>query len=57
MKTILELDKFIENPFLVQIEPFHFLKFCNFILFHSETLFCHENSKKIYFSFNPILST
>jgi hypothetical protein len=46
-KLVLEFVKIIENPYLVQIEPFQFLKFCNFILYHLEYLFCHENSKKI----------
>ena len=46
---MLELDKFIENPFLVQINPFYFLKFCNFILYHLEPLLCHENSKKFIY--------
>jgi hypothetical protein len=36
---------------------FHFLKFYNFIVYHIEALFCHENSKKINLPFNPILST
>jgi hypothetical protein len=31
-KLVLELVKIIENPYLVQIEPFQFLKFCNFII-------------------------
>jgi hypothetical protein len=54
---MLELVKFIEIPFLIQIDPFQFLKFCNFILYHLEPLFCHENSNKNNFSLNPILST
>jgi hypothetical protein len=47
---VLELVKFIESLFLVQINPFQFLKFCNIILYHLESLFCHENSKKNNFS-------
>jgi hypothetical protein len=56
-KLVLELVKIIENPYLVQIVPFHFLKFCNFILYHLESLFWHKNSKKIYSTLNPILNT
>jgi hypothetical protein len=56
-KLVLELVKIIENPYLVQIEPFQSLTFFNFILYHLESLLCHESSKKIYFSLNPILST
>jgi hypothetical protein len=51
-KLVLELVKIIENPYLVQIEPFQFLKFCNFIIYHLEYLFCHENSKKFNSSLN-----
>jgi hypothetical protein len=29
------------------MDPFHFLIFCNIILYHLEYLFWHENSKKI----------
>jgi hypothetical protein len=54
---MLELQKFIENSYETQITSFHFLKFCNCILYHLEPLFCHENNIKIYFSPNPILST
>jgi hypothetical protein len=54
---MLELVLIIENPFLVQISPFHFLKFYNFILYHSEPLFYHDNSKKINPTLNPILNT
>jgi hypothetical protein len=36
---MLELVKFIENPFLVQIDIFQFLKFCNIIVYHLESLF------------------
>jgi hypothetical protein len=55
-KQSLEFDKSIENPYLVQIKRFHFLKFCNIILYHLESLFCPENSKKNNLSLNPILS-
>jgi hypothetical protein len=54
---VLELVKFIEISFLVQINPFQFLKFYNIIIYHLESLFWHENSKEINFSLNPILST
>jgi hypothetical protein len=54
---VLELIKIIENPYLVQIEPFHFLNFYNIILYHLGSLFCHENNNKKNFSLNPILST
>jgi hypothetical protein len=47
----------MENPFLVQITSFQFLKFFNNILYHLESLFWHENSKKNNFSLYPILST
>jgi hypothetical protein len=57
MKKLLELDKFIENPYLVQINPFQFLKFCNNIVYDLESLFWHENSKKNNFSLNTISST
>jgi hypothetical protein len=39
MKIVLELLKCIENLFLVQIDPFQFLKFCNIIIYHPESLF------------------
>jgi hypothetical protein len=54
---VLELVKFIENSFLVQITSFQFLKFCNIILYNLESLFLHENSKKNNLSLNPILNT
>jgi hypothetical protein len=57
LNVLQKLDKFIENLYLVQINPFQFLKFCNIILYHLESLFWHENSKKNNFSLNPILST
>ena len=47
----------IENAYEPQITPFQFLKFYNFIIYHLEPLFYHDNSKKINFSFNPISST
>jgi hypothetical protein len=43
---VLELVKFIEISFLIQINPFQFLNFCNIISYHLESLFCHENSNK-----------
>jgi hypothetical protein len=52
-RTLINHRKFIE----LQITSFQFLKFYNFILYHLESLFWHENSKKINFSFNPISST
>jgi hypothetical protein len=54
---VLETCLFIENSYELQINSFQFLKFCNIILHHIEALFCHENSKKIYFSLDPILNT
>jgi hypothetical protein len=33
------------------------IDFYNIILYHLESLFCHENSKKNNFSLNPILNT
>jgi hypothetical protein len=54
---MLELVKFIENSYLVQIIPFQFLKFCNFIIYHLEPLFGHENNKKLNFPLNPISTT
>jgi hypothetical protein len=54
---VLELVKFIEISFVVQITPFQFLKFSNIILYHLESLFGHDNSKKNNFPLNPILST
>jgi hypothetical protein len=46
---VLEFVKLIENSYELQINPFHFLKFCNIILYYLEPLFWHENSNKIYF--------
>jgi hypothetical protein len=45
------------NSYELQNNPFQFIKFCNIILYHLESLFWHENSKKINSSFNPILNT
>jgi hypothetical protein len=36
---MLELVKFIENSYELQINPFQFLKFCNIIVYHLESLF------------------
>jgi hypothetical protein len=57
MEIISRTYKIHKNSYEVQIYPFQFLKFCNIILYHLESLFCHENSKKINSSLNPILST
>jgi hypothetical protein len=54
---MLGIVKFIANSYELQITPFQFLKFCSIILYHLESLFCHDNSKKNNFSFNSISST
>jgi hypothetical protein len=41
-KQFLELVKFLGNSYLVQIDPFQFLKFCNINVYHLESLFWHE---------------
>jgi hypothetical protein len=56
-KWVLELQQFIENSYDLQITPFQFLKFCNIIVYHLESLFLHENISKINFTLNHILST
>jgi hypothetical protein len=54
---MLGIVKFIANSYELQITPFQFLKFCSIILYHLESLFCHDNSKKNNLSFNSISST
>jgi hypothetical protein len=57
IKLIAETCIIIENSYELQIDPFQFLKFCNIIVYHPESLFCHENSKKINFPLDHISST
>jgi hypothetical protein len=46
---MLEFVKFLENSYLLQINPFHFLQFCNFILYQIIPLFdMKDNLKFIY---------
>ena len=49
--------KIVINPHII-IRIYEIsLNFCNIIVYTLESLFCHENSKKIYLAFNPILIT
>jgi hypothetical protein len=54
---MLELVKCIENSFLVQIDPFQFLIFCNIIVYPLVSLFWHERHIKIYLLLNLVLNT
>jgi hypothetical protein len=47
----------MENPFLVQIDPFQFLKFGKIIVYHLVPLFWHEMHIKIYLLLNLVLNT
>jgi hypothetical protein len=56
-KTIARTCKIHIKFILVQIDPFRVLKFCNINVYHLESLFWHENSKRINSSLNLISST
>jgi hypothetical protein len=46
---MLELVKFLENPYELQIDPFQFLNFCNNIVYPFVPLFWHESHIKFIY--------
>jgi hypothetical protein len=54
---MLEFVKFLGNSYLLQINPFHFLNFCNINVYPLVALFWHERHIKVILLPNLVLST
>jgi hypothetical protein len=54
---MLEFVKFLGNSYLLQINPFHFLNFCNINVYPLVDLSWHEKHNRIILALNLILNT